>query len=77
MLDSILSYFISDPLKILYLIGGGGGLWYWINQWRERIRLNVVIKNEIFDLIDEPNVRVTAEYEIENIGSNISSLSCG
>ncbi len=37
MLDAIVACFESDPLKILYLFGGGGGLWFWLEKWRERI----------------------------------------
>lgn len=75
MLDQILSYITEDPLRVLYLFGGSGGLWFWVTLWRDRIRMRVVVKNETFDLVAEPNLRVTAEYEIENISSNVTSLS--
>lgn len=73
-MEAVLTYFLNDPLKILYLVGGTGGIWYWINQWRDRIRIRVRIRSETFDLKEEPNLEVTAEYEIENIGSRVTSL---
>lgn len=74
MIETIRTYFGNDPLKILYLLGGTGGIWYWVNQWRDRIRIRVRIRGETFDVKEEPNLEVTAEYEIENIGSRITSL---
>ncbi len=75
MLNQILCYFIEDPLRVLYLLGGSGGLWYWITVWCNRIRIRVVVKNEIFKLSTESNLQITVGYEIENIGSKSTSLS--
>jgi hypothetical protein len=75
MLDKILCYFLEDPLRLIYLLGGSGGLWNWLTIWRNRIRMRIVVKKETFDLVAEPNLRVTAEYEIENISENVTSLS--
>lgn len=74
MFEYIANYFASDPLKLLYLVGGTGGIWYWISQWRDRIRIRVRIRRETFDVKEAPNIEVTAEYEIENIGGRVTSL---
>lgn len=75
MSEYLIKYFCEDPLRLLYLLGGSGGLWYWFSLWRDRIRIRVVVKNETFDLTTHPNLRVMAEYEIENIGGNVTSIS--
>jgi len=45
-MDKIVEYFTGDPFRILYLLGGTGGIWFWIGQWRDRIRLKVRIIKE-------------------------------
>ena len=74
MITSIIDYFAKDPLKILYLLGGSGGIWYWINQWRGRVRIRVRLLNETFSPKENPNLEVNTTYEIENIGSSPTSL---
>jgi len=73
-MGAIVEYFAADPLKIVYLVGGTGGLWYWINQWRDRIRIRVRLRSETFELKESPNLEVVAIYEIENIGGQITSV---
>jgi hypothetical protein len=45
-MNTIIEYFTADPLRLLYFLGGTGGIWYWIGQWRDRIRLNVRLIKE-------------------------------
>jgi len=77
-MDKIIEYFANDPLKFLYLIVGGtggiGGIWYWINQWRDRIRIQVRILNETYDVKEETYMEVKIEFEIENMGDRVTSL---
>ncbi|WP_316367696.1 hypothetical protein [Candidatus Thiodiazotropha sp. CDECU1] len=70
----MIEYFANDPLNLLYFIGGSGGIWYWINQWRDRIRIRVRLQKETFDLASENDLKVKVEYEIENVGSRTTSL---
>ncbi len=39
-------YFLNDPLRLLYLTGGTGGIWYWMGQWRDRTRVRIKIIEE-------------------------------
>lgn len=73
MIERVANYFANDPLKILYLIGGTDGIWYWINQWCDRICIRVRIHSETFDIKEPPNLEVTG-VEIENIDSRVTSL---
>lgn len=70
----IIEYFAKDPLKILYLIGGTGGLWFWILQWRGRIRVKIRSISHTFDTAADPNIKVELRFEIENLGDSPTSI---
>lgn len=74
-LENIVNYFLSDPLKILTWVGGSGGIVYWINLYRNRIRLQV----KLFDLGLYGGVttgkHACIRFEIENIGNTQTSLN--
>lgn len=72
--SSVINYFLNDPMKILYLLGGSGGLHYWINQWRSRARLSVKILSERYSSGSEPfNVQIS--IECINLGSLVTALN--
>ena len=73
MWEAVVTYFASDALKILYLLGGGGGCWFWFEKWLERIRLRVRLLNHAFDLPGD-NVEATIEFEAVNLGKSSTSL---
>ena len=58
----------------MYLIGGSGGIWYWISQWRGRTRIKVRLLGENYDIKTEPNVSVLTTVEIVNIGGSTTSV---
>jgi hypothetical protein len=70
----IVEYFMTDPMRILYVLGGTGGVWYWVCQWRDRIRIQLrIIKGGSF--ISEDLDRDTyIKCEVENIGGRQTSL---
>ena len=73
-MNNIIEYFTTDPLRILYLLGGTGGVWFWISQWRDRIRLRIrIIKNGHF-ISDQLEGNCYSQCEIENIGGRTTSL---
>ena len=73
MIDAALAYFVADPLKILYFLGGAGGVWFWLEKWLDRIRLRVRVTDHFFDVTSQ-GLRVTIEFEIVNIGKSPTSL---
>lgn len=73
-MTQILNYFENDPLKILYLIGGTGGIWFWVQEWRRRVRIRVRMVNGMINLAQSPNINVTVKVEVVNLGSSITSL---
>lgn len=73
MIDAAIAYFLADPLKALYLLGGAGGIWFWWEKFADRIRLCASVTNHSYDVI--PNgLRVTIEFEVVNIGKSPTSL---
>jgi len=73
-MDKIITYFAEDPLRILYLIGGSGGLWFWFNEWRNRTRIKISMLSETFDPVTNPNVKVETKLEITNLGNSVTSI---
>ena len=74
MLDSIILYFAADPLKILYVLGGAGGVWFWLERWLDRIRLRVRLVAHSFDTIPDGMLRITTQFEVVNVGKSPTSL---
>jgi hypothetical protein len=71
---AVLNYFLNDPLKILYLLGGAGGVWFWIEKWADRIRIQVRPIEHSFDTDMEPNIEVELSFEVVNLGKSPTSL---
>ena len=72
--DSIVNYFAQDPLKILYALGGSGGLIYWWDRYRNRPRLRVRLLDEQFEVRERPYLEITTRFEVENVGTEKTSL---
>lgn len=73
-MNEVFEYFYSDPLRILYLLGGSGGIWFWIAKWRDRIQLKVRVIDEGRYISSQLNEKSYSEFEMENIGGRITSL---
>lgn len=71
---AVLDYFAQDPLRILYAVGGSGGLWYWVSTWRGRIRLKIRSIKHQFKSVDDPNLDVELRFEVENLGDSPTSI---
>ena len=63
-------YFAADPLRLLTLLGGSGGVLYWADRIRNRTRVRVRLLREKF--IDGPDAIV--DLEITNVGKDPTSL---
>ena len=67
-LIDIFKYFTGDPLRILSLIGGTGGLVYWYDRYKNRSRLRVML----LDLGLMPRAgkqQAYIRFEAENFGT--------
>lgn len=73
-MNRVLDYFLTDPLRLLYLLGGAGGLWFWIGQWRDRIRIRVRVAKEGRFISEELKENSYIQCEVENIGGRPTSL---
>jgi len=74
-MEDILKYFFDDPMRVLYVFGGTGGIWFWISLWRERVRVRIrIVKDGPYVSMEEMNEKACAELEIENIGGRTTSL---
>ncbi len=72
-MELVLEYFYKDPLKLLYLIGGAGGIWFWVEKWLNRIRLDIELVSEEYNPIDN-FCDVKLKVRIRNIGKTTTSL---
>jgi len=62
-------------MRILYALGGTGGVWYWVCQWRDRIRIRLrLIKTGSFISEDLFDRCAYIKCEVENLGSRQTSL---
>jgi len=74
VLTAITQYFNEDPLRILYVVGGSGGLVYWWDRYRNRPRLIVRLVDEQFEVKVSPYLEVRTRFEVQNIGPEATSL---
>lgn len=73
LLIDILKYFKTDPMRILALIGGSGGLVYWIDRYQNRMRVKIkLIDLGLFQKQGES--KSTLIFEAENLGTKPTSL---
>lgn len=69
----LINYFINDPLRILTVIGGSGGLIYWYDRCQNRSRLK--IRLHTFGLVKSfSDNKKHITFEAENYGTNPMSL---
>ncbi|MFT7686730.1 MAG: hypothetical protein ACI9FB_002076 [Candidatus Azotimanducaceae bacterium] len=73
-MEQIIAYFSADPLNLLYIVGGSGGLWFWVKEWRSRTRVRISFLSETFDSVGDQNLNVKIELEITNLGESITSV---
>ena len=72
VLERLLDYFASDPLKLLTLLGGSGGLAFWLTLIRGRVRIRVKILEEKFYNPSDTTAGLRAE--VVNLGKEPTSL---
>ena len=70
LLSSLLSWFAEDPIRILTVLGGAGGVVYWVDRLRDRSRLRVRILRDHSEA-DRPSVLT---FEAQNLGVGPMSL---
>jgi hypothetical protein len=70
----IINYFENDPLRLLYLIGGTGGIWFWVQEWRKRVRIRVTMLNGMLELKQSPTISVKVKVEAVNLGNSTTSV---
>lgn len=73
MLESIINYFQQDLLRILYVIGGGGGIWFWFDKWRFRTRIKVRLLSERYDS-QYDYIMSEIQVECNNLGNLDTSI---
>src|SRR3990172_71858 len=72
IIDKTLDYFAKDPLRVLTLLGGSGGLAYWLSLYKNRARLRIRILKEQF-LANSDQLQCI-EFEAESLGAMPTSL---
>lgn len=72
-LIDLISYFTNDPMRILALVGGSGGLFYWLDRYQNRMRIKIkLIDLGLFQKQGES--QSTLIFEAENLGTKPTSL---
>ncbi len=71
---SISSYFLEDLLRVLYFLGGSGGVVFWWKLYRDRPRLKIRLLDQTIRTIDQSTLEINTQFEIENIGGTKTSL---
>lgn len=68
-MEKLLAWLAEDPIRILTVVGGSGGVFYWLERLADRPRLRVKILRET---TTPSNPRV--QFEARNVGSSPMSL---
>jgi len=68
----IVDYFKEDPIRILTIIGGSGGVLYCYDRFRNRLRIKIRIVKTNKHLIN--NKPYSISFEAENLGNTPTSL---
>ena len=74
MFKGILSYLAADPLRILYILGGSGGIVYWISLWHGRVRVTANISDVNWTDVDSTMSQLILFIEVENLGDKPTSV---
>ncbi|MDO8142545.1 MAG: hypothetical protein Q6358_13675 [Candidatus Brocadiales bacterium] len=69
---AVLDYFWQDPLRLLTMLGGTGGVVYWVNLYRNRMRIRIRMLRE--KRMGTDNQKTLLEFEVESIGNMPTSL---
>jgi hypothetical protein len=70
-LDKVWQYFRDDPLRLLTVLGGSGGLAYWVDRLRNRPRLKLRLVSERFHDNSTP---AKVEFEAINVGNEPTAI---
>ncbi len=78
MIDSLVRWFLNDPLQNFLLIFGSGGVLAaivkWGPLWLDRRRILVRVLSEYFDTKQNPMIEVFLRFEVTNVGDKVTSL---
>ena len=66
-----IKYLSEDPLRILMIVGGTGGLVYWWDRWRYRTRVQI---RDIKISKSQDNQHSMLSFEAENLGHSPTSI---
>lgn len=70
LIGRLYDFFSSDPIRLLTVIGGSGGAFYWWDRYKNRPKLLGEIEKE--RSYDDGRQRLN--FEVENCGSYLTSL---
>lgn len=73
ILSKLFDYFLEDPLPVLTLLGGSGGLMYWVYIFLDRTRLRITLTREDY-YSESGRSRPTLLFEAINVGTGPTSL---
>lgn len=68
----IIDFFKEDPLRLLTIIGGSGGIFYWYDRIKNRIRIKIRFIRLNKHLSNNKPYSIT--FEVENIGDIATSI---
>lgn len=69
---TVLAYFANDPMKVFYVLGGSGGVFYWYEKWASKIKIKAKLIKQIYSPVD---MSATFEFNAINLGEKVTSLS--
>jgi hypothetical protein len=73
--ENIITYLTDDLMRLLYILGGSGGISYWYQLWRTRVRLRVkVIGDQTQTVSADGFVTAGVIFDCINIGRHTTSL---
>ena len=72
--NKMIAHLLNDPLRVLTLVGGSGGLVYWYDRYKNRTRLRIKILNLGLTQPDPNNNKMRIQFEIENLGTKPTSI---
>jgi hypothetical protein len=72
--SKVVDYFLQDPLRVLALIGGSGGVAYWVALYRGRSRIAIRDFREL-TARSATDPRPCIQFEAESLGKDPVSLA--
>lgn len=77
-MDTLIEWFLKDPIKNILVIFGGGGIlavaFTWFSAWFGRRKIQVRVLRETYDPKVDPSSEVVLRFEVTNLGEKPTSL---